>query len=387
MSSSAATRPAAPGRHAALDRLRGVALVLMLIHHLTDWLTGDARAVLPGWRSFVLTDVAAVAFFVAAGASLGLFVASRRRRGTSRARVAGQVLRRYGLLVPIGLALDWAFWRSPSMFGVLEALGVAVVLAAAVAAVVPARHLPLAAVAALAAGVWSERVSVGHDAWLAREVIGGKFPLVTYLGFVLVGVAVARTGRLAGPRWTAGAAAIGVGASLVLLVGGAVPARYPGDVPFIVPGLAGTAIVYGLAQARWPGRLDLLDRIVRQAAAHTLGVFVAHYVVYGVLRQQGRLGEATGAVAVPLAVAVTVALCLLAPRVPQPPWSLRTGRRRPPAPAGGAAETGGTDTEVGGTDTGGAALGGTEVGGAEAGGAAPSGLRHATAGHGAGRSS
>ena len=151
-------------RWSALDRLRGVALAGMLIHHLTKWMTGDARAVLPGWRSFSLTDVPAIAFFVAAGASLALFVSSRRARGLARGRVAAQVLRRYGLLVPIGLALDWVLWRHPTMFGVLEALGVAVVAAAAVAAVIPERMLPAAAAITLAGGVVAERLATARRA-------------------------------------------------------------------------------------------------------------------------------------------------------------------------------------------------------------------------------
>jgi uncharacterized membrane protein len=321
-------RPRA-SRSDALDRLRGVALVAMLVHHLTEWLTGDARAVLPGWRSFSLTDAAAVAFFVAAGASLALFEASRRRRGVSRLRVAGQVVRRYGMLVPIGLALDWVFWRDPQMFGVLEALGVAVLLGAAVAAVVPRRVLPGVAVAVLAAGVWSERAVEGREAWLADEVIGGKFPLVTYLGFVLAGVVAVRTGWYADRRRVFAATALAVLATLVMLADGIVPARYPGDVPFIVPGLAGTVIVYALGQGRWPVLLTGVDRVLRRAAAHTLGLFVGHYLIYGALRHQGVLGTVDGVVAVPVALAATVTMCLLAPRVPQLPWTLRTGRRQP----------------------------------------------------------
>src|SRR5215510_3739974 len=111
--SPAPPAPPAVGRVLALDRLRGLALVAMVVHHLTDWLTGDARAVLPGWSSFAVTDVAAPAFFVAA----------RGRRGMTRPRVAAEVMRRYGLLVPIGLAFDWLLWRHPAMFGVIEALG------------------------------------------------------------------------------------------------------------------------------------------------------------------------------------------------------------------------------------------------------------------------
>src|SRR5688572_25320713 len=114
-------------RDAALDRLRGIALVGMLLHHVIAWLTDtDGRGVIPGWRGFVITDVAATAFFVAAGMSAALLVASRRRRGMPGVRIAGLVLRRYGLLVPLGMGLRWVLGWEPDGFGVLEALGVTV---------------------------------------------------------------------------------------------------------------------------------------------------------------------------------------------------------------------------------------------------------------------
>jgi uncharacterized membrane protein len=324
-----------PARSGALDRLRGIALVAMLVHHIIDWLTGDARAVLPGWRAFALTDAAAVAFFVAAGASAALFVQSRRRR-LSRAQVAGQVARRYGMLVPIGVTLDWVFWRSPLMVGVLEVLGVTVLAGVAVSGLVPRRMLPVAAVTVLAAGIWSETAVAGSDAWFDDEVIGGKFPLVTYLGFVLLGIAAVRTGWWADRRRVDAAAVVALLATLGLLADGIVPARYPGSVPFVVPGLALTIVAYALAQRRWSGPFSGVDAVIRGAAAHTLGIFVGHYLVYGALRGQGALGAVDGLVAVPAAVGITVAACLVAPRVPQLPWSLRTGRRRrraAPAPA------------------------------------------------------
>lgn len=310
----------------------------MVVHHVTAWLSGNARAVLPGWRSFSLTDAAAVAFFVAAGASMALLVTSRRGRGVSRARVAGLVLRRYGALVPIGLALDWALWRDPLMFGVLEALGVAVVLGAACAAIVPRRLLPAVTAALLVVGIWSERVvEAGHswlaDTWLADEAIGGKFPIVTYLGFVLVGVVAVRTDWYADRRRVFAAAAAGVLATLALLADGVVPARYPGDVPFVVPALAVTAVVYALGQGQWPAVADGVDRVVRRAAAHTLGIFVGHYALYALFRWWGVLGAVDGRLAVAVALVVTVAACLVAPRVPQLPWSLRTGRRRVAGPS------------------------------------------------------
>jgi hypothetical protein len=100
-------------------------------------------------------------------------------------------------------------------------------------------------------------------------------------------------------------------------------------VHFVVPGLAVTVIVYALAQLRWRAALVGLDRVVSRAAAHTLGVFVAHYALYGLLRRTGLLGEVAPGLAVPAALVATVAACLIAPRVPQPPWSFRTGRRTP----------------------------------------------------------
>jgi uncharacterized membrane protein len=333
--------PSGSARIVALDRLRGLALVAMVVHHMTEWLTGEARAVLPGWPSFAVTDVAAPAFFVAAGSSASLFMAACRRRGMTRPRVAAVMLRRYGLLVPIGLAFDWLLWRHPAMFGVIEALGATVVVGAALtvalAVTVGARWLPAFAAATVAAGVLAERAVAGTAGWWAEEVLAGKFPAVTYLGFVLVGMAAVRTGGFADRRWGLTAAALGAAAVALLLAAGVTPDRYPGGPAFVVPGLAGTAVVYGLAQCGWPTWVAAADRLVRSGAAYTLGIFLAHYVVYYVLVDRtGVAGTVPGAVALPVALLTAVALAAVAPHVPQPPWSLRTGRRRRPASGRGA---------------------------------------------------
>jgi hypothetical protein len=258
----------------------------------------------------------------------------------TRPRVAAEMVRRYGLLVPIGLAFDWLLWRHPTMFGVIEALGVTVVVGAALAVAVGARWLPALAVATLATGVLAERAVSGNAGWWADEVVAGKFPAVTYLGFVLVGMAAVRTGRFADRRWGLTAATLGAAAVALLLAAGVSPDRYPGGLAFVVPGLAGTALLYALGQCGWPTWLGAVDRLVQSAAAHTLGIFLAHYVVYYVLVDRtGIAGTVPGAVALPVALLTAVALAAVAPRVPQPPWSLRTGRRRRPArePAAGAA--------------------------------------------------
>jgi peptidoglycan/LPS O-acetylase OafA/YrhL len=321
-------------RIAALDRLRGIALVGMLLHHVVAWLTAtDGRGVLPGWRGFVLTDVAATAFFVAAGMSVALLVASRRRRDMPPWRIAGLLLRRYGLLVPLGIGLRWVLGWNTDGFGVLEAVGVTVLLAAAVAAVLPARLEPLAAVGLLAAGMLVEKALYERTDWLAAELLAGKFPLLTYVGFVLVGIAAVDSRRHQSRGWALAAVGAGGVAFVALLAAGLEPDRYPGDLRFVIPGLAGTAVAYAVAQRTWSKVAAPVDAMVRSAAAHTLGIFLAHYVLFEVADRLGVAGPVSPPVAVLAAVAVTLFLCAVAPRVPPLPWSPRTGWRRPaPAP-------------------------------------------------------
>jgi heparan-alpha-glucosaminide N-acetyltransferase-like protein len=316
-------------RSDALDRFRGVALVAMLVQHLTDWYAGSARGVLPGWPSFAVTDVAAPAFFLAAGMSATLLVDGRRRRGVPGLAVVVDVVRRYGLLVPLGMALQWAMWRTPLGFGVLEALGLTVLAGLAVTAVVPRPRLGAVAGIVLVLGVVAERrVEGGHD-WLAVELVGGTFPVLTYLGFVLAGMAVVRSGRLDDRRWVSGVAWLGAGALALMLADGIVPDRYPGNLPFVVPSLAGCAVAYAVAQRSWPPALAWFDRGLRLAATHTLGIFVSHYAIYYVLSRSDHIGGLTPGIAIALALSTTAAFCAAAPHVPQPPWSPRTGRRHP----------------------------------------------------------
>jgi peptidoglycan/LPS O-acetylase OafA/YrhL len=161
--------------------------------------------------------------------------------------------------------------------------------------------------------------------------VAGKFPAITYTGFVLVGMAAVRTGRFADRRWGLTAAAVTTAGVVVLVALGMTPDRYPGGPAFVVPGLAGTALVYAVAQCGWPARLERLDRLLQAAAAHTLGIFLAHYAVYYVLVDRtGLAGTVPGGVALPISLVTAVLLAAVAPRVPQAPWSPRTGRRRRP---------------------------------------------------------
>jgi hypothetical protein len=309
----------------ALDRLRAAALLLMLVQHLTEWLHGDPRAVLPGWEGFVLTDVCAPAFTIAAGASAVLMAEALRRKG--RRLIDATVLRRYGLLVPLGFAIHWVLWGDALSWGVLETLGIVVV-----ASTLLARRVPVAGLGALAAGVLvvgplvAERMA-GDG--LVTRILGPGFPLVTYLGFALVGAVAARLVLDGRDRVPEALLAGGLLAAVVAveLARGVPPDRHPGTfVGFVVPGLAGTLLLYG-ALGRWsPPRA--VEAVLRPAAAHTLGIFVGQYAVYWALRATGLLHTVSPAPAVVLAVIGAVALTLVSPFVPPLPWSPRTGRRR-----------------------------------------------------------
>jgi peptidoglycan/LPS O-acetylase OafA/YrhL len=316
-------------RLVGLDRLRAGALLLMVVHHLVDWLVGSPEDVIPGWDGFLVTEVAAPAFAVAAGASAWTLRAKRCDDGVPAHRVTASLVRRYGLLVPIGITLLWVVTGNPFGWGVLETLGVAVLVAAIVAWALPDRVLAVAAVAALVLAPVVEHVASTRTGWLADNVLAGRFPIALYAAFALAGMAGAH--HLRGRDRPGVAAALSLALAGVALAGGLTPDRYPGDETFVVPGLALTLGLYALLTAApLPSPVaQLLDR----AARHTFGIFLGHYVVRVALDRLGGRDAFGDAPRVGLALAIAGALTFawLAPRVPQPPWSPRTGWRRRPA--------------------------------------------------------
>lgn len=289
---------------------------MMLVHHFTQWLAGDARGILPGWDGFALTDVAAPAFTIAAGTSAVLYAMLKRPATLT-------IVRRYGMLVPTGMLLQWLF-TSHVLFdwGVLQALGVGVVVSTIVALAVqsPAVMAGFAAVA-LVTGPIVEHIAGQHTGRLA-DVFGGVFPLVTYVGFALAG-ATGGLLLLRNPDRGGQALAAGGGfavVALVMLEAGIEPDRYPGGPAFIIPGLAGTLLLFGA-----------LDRVKTMPAAfgnHTLGIFLAHYAVSWLITRYGWRESLEPATALAVAFGFTALFALVAPHVPQLPWSPRTGWAR-----------------------------------------------------------
>ena len=307
-----------PARVPAIDRLRAVALIMMLVHHFTKWLAGDVHAILPGWEGFALTDLAAPAFTIAAGTSAVLYAMLKRPATVT-------IVRRYGMLVPTGMLLQWLFTSHvPFDWGVLQALGVGVVVSTIVALAVqsPAVMAGFAAFA-LVTGPIVEHIAEQHTGRLA-DVLGGVFPLVTYTGFALAGATggllLLRNPDRGGQALAAGGALAVV--TLVMLEAGIEPDRYPGGPAFIIPGLAGTLLLFGA-----------LDRVKTMPAAfgnHTLGIFLAHYAVCWLITQYGWRDSLEPATALAVAFGLTALFALAAPHVPQLPWSPRTGWARRP---------------------------------------------------------
>jgi hypothetical protein len=325
----------------ALDRFRAAALVLMLVQHFTEWLHGDPRSVLPGWDGFVVTDLAAPAFTIAAGASGVLLAEALGRKGWSNWRIDRTIVRRYGLLVPIGMGIHWLLWHDALSWGVLETLGLVVVVSTLVARRAPAGVLLAGAVLAFVGGPYVVDAFTGHGGVVVR-ILGDGFPVELYAGFAFVGAAAAKVLLRRGDDRVLGALVAGGLLALVVAwaaLHGTPPDRHPGTLlGFIVPGLAGSFLVYA-AVAR-VARPRVLDELLRRAARHTLGIFLGHYGIYALLRATGSLHELSGPSSVAAAVAAAVVIIAVAPYVPTLPWSPRTGVRQAPNTSASTSGTG-----------------------------------------------
>jgi hypothetical protein len=308
---------------------------MMVVHHFVKWLYhGDAREVLPGWHGFVVTDLAAPAFSVAAGASAILWA-------TRRPTPIPTVVRRYGLLVPLGMLVQYVCTSHvPFDWGVLQALGAGVVISTVVAMIVPSPALVGGlAVAALVGGPLVETLVETMPGRIA-DVLGGPFPAITYLGFALAG---ATGGLLLGRNPERGRHALAAGGAfavvtLIMIEAGLPPDRYSGGPAFVIPGLAGTLLLFGVLD-RWcswargtSARSERSPRPMPSAFGnHTLGIFISHYAVFWLLSRWGVSGSMEAETAFAVAFLFVLLFAVLAPRVPKLPWSPRTGWAYRPA--------------------------------------------------------
>lgn len=317
-----------PVRLAGLDRLRGLALLMMLVHHFTAWLTARPREVLPGFDGLAFTDLAAPAFAVTAGASMALFVGRADRKGMGTAELSGQVLRRYGALIPSGMLLTLVALSNLFYFSVLDALGWSALVAYLVVRFVstPAVRAAVAITLFVASSEVAGIVEHAIDNDYVVNAFTGKFPVLEYAGFALVGaLAAPYLARMSRSEVTLTAAVSVAIASLATLVVGA-PDRYPGGLAFVIPGLAGTAVMYA-AMVLWnpPG---FLERAMVVAGVRSLGIYVSHYGLYMSLRATGLQETLHPIPALFIALVLTGAVVVAALVLPPLPISIRKGSTR-----------------------------------------------------------
>lgn len=210
----AAARPSAPVRGARLDAvdvLRGLVMVIMLLDHTRDYVHRDALLFSPTdlARTTVLlfltrwvTHFCAPVFVLLAGTGAAL----RLARGRSRAELARYLATRGLWLVVLeftvirfGLAFDLDYRAFPGMLEVIWAIGVSMVVLAALV------RLPTAAVAALGLGIvalhnLTDGWRVPGVAWTVLHqpgmirLLGAPllvaYPVLPWIGVMLLGYAL-----------------------------------------------------------------------------------------------------------------------------------------------------------------------------------------------------
>jgi hypothetical protein len=270
------------GRFAGLDRLKGIALWAMLLHHCLMWMVGDARSKLGGEDGLAITDLAAPMFAVATGAGAELLsrrIRSRGGTGTLRA------FARWWFIGACGVGLSAVIDHQIDSVGVLETLAIcgAVVTAVALLARPSALAWAFGAVGLTAISLPAIHAAEAAGGWWERA-FAESFPIASYLAMALAGAAVsAGLGRRERHVFLARLALAGMAGLAVLVVAGVGvwPAeRYPSGPAFIVPGVVVTVAVWAVAAGL---QTRPVVSALERAGQRTLLVYVAHYALRVVL--------------------------------------------------------------------------------------------------------
>lgn len=315
-------RPPTPARFAGLDRLRGVALGFMLVHHLLSWTMGGDRArPLLGWiDDMAVTDLAAPMFAIGAGAA-GVLVGTRRPVGDwSGFRRSA---RRWAEIAAWGVFVCFTTDGDIDSFGVLESLavtGLVLTTLLVVARPTLVQWVLLASATTAAAPVVLAHVQVGSTPGpiVLIDALAGTFPVVSYLALTCWGAVVATA--LGGRERPVVLAGLAVAAAALLTAwiatghDGWAPDRGPAILPFLLPGVVATLGLWAALSALPGGRV--VDGVAR-AGTRTLPVFVGHYAVRLVIHAGGWLSALDGpvwtAAALAAAIAIFVVACLPMP--------------------------------------------------------------------------
>ncbi len=290
------------GRVASLDALRGLAVLFMLEVHLGSWwarsLPADNPLVALGT---LLGGMAAPLFLVLAGAGLSLSRGREPEHFVQRSVIRGAALLLAGILFTF---IEQAVY-GPFGWGVLQCIGLSVILCAPLMTL-PRQGRMFLGIGLLVAAAFlrpllgvpevlysDQLMAAGSVAdYLRNMLVSGFFPLLPWLGFMVLGTVV-------GDRVAANAGKTGRPAAsdfplpLLLILAGAFLAAYGVRPEFFPPSLSFGFLAGGIVLLAIPlglsadlGRLRPLPELGRVS----LSLFIAHHLVgYELFRLAGLL--------------------------------------------------------------------------------------------------
>lgn len=277
------------GRDVAVDLVRGLAVVFMVIAHVRVWAPTDAAPV--KFTLLVVNNVASPLFALVMGVSAGIVLTRRRHPVTGTTFVLRNLVRGLVLIV-IGVGLEQL---DTFVAIVLMSLGATLAVAA------PLALLPVPVLVALATLTFAigpavnaaarealDPTRVYSEAWVDQVlqwfVLSTHYRVVSLLPFVLIGVVLARVGL--GRRAAAGSLGVGLLAGLAVIalwIGGRGIGRsdvLSGDLTDSLLDLALTGCAFGVIVllARWPGGAPVVTALapVRGVGTMALTAYVLH---------------------------------------------------------------------------------------------------------------
>jgi uncharacterized membrane protein len=364
---------AAPTRQASIDVLRATAIVLMVVVHFVENLSGwhgQPGSVFTGVHGmwWLPTGFAAPAFTFLAGVSYRFWLDAQRQRGRPADALAKATVRRGLFLIGLGFAFNVLVWLPEDIFNwdiltligcallALEALrraadGVLLLAATASVAVAPAMRIVCDYPSYWTGGFFDYEFTVADVVlgWL----VTGYFPVFPWLAYPLAGFALApglllnepaqqpARGFLMGLGLMAGAAILVAAwpALPTAVTGGATAAwtMFPASTAYVSGTLgcmiAALAVLHRLLDGD-PARCRWLVAWAGPLSRHSLSIYLLHHVAHvwplwaaGLIA--GGDASAFWQVAMPPAASLALALAFLLAAAVVCRWA--DGRRLPTA--------------------------------------------------------
>lgn len=305
----------APLRQPSIDILRSLAIVLMVVVHFVENLSGaydpGGGPMVGAYRYWWLpTGFAAPLFTFLSGVSYHLWLRAQQARGRSDDAISKATARRGLFLIGLGFAFNVLVWLPEDTFNwdILTLLGCALLLLD-VARRMPAPALALACAAVVAASpalraaadyasFWT-RGYYDHDLTLPDVVLGflvtGYFPVMPWIAFPLAGFLVAPA-LFPSPPQAARAAPGVVGIALVAASAAALLARpfaptsltsgaggwtmFPATTPYLLGTLGVAILAVTILKRLVDQRTTVVSTWAGAVSRHSLSIYLLHHAIH-----------------------------------------------------------------------------------------------------------